>query len=99
MKDIICCHDGELKVNGSKAGNFLRSSKTNSSTPDSGSTSLPPIGTAFMYIETSSNNNSENVFVSFEKTDVIHINNITFYHNKFSSSDVNLRAMGRFRIE
>ena len=50
-----------------------------------------------MYIETSSNNNGEIVFISFERTDIIQITNITFYYNKFSSSDVNLTAMGRFR--
>ena len=52
--------------------------------PDSGATSLPHIGTAFMYIETSLNNNSENVFVSFGRTDNIQITNITFYYNGFS---------------
>ena len=52
-----------------------------------------------MYIETRSNNNGENVFCSFERTDIIQISNITFYYNRFSSSDSNLRAMGRFRIQ
>ena len=51
-----------------------------------------------MYIETSSNNNGNNVFVSWERTDIIQTTNITFYYNRFSSSDNNLRGMGRFRI-
>ena len=53
-----------------------------------------------MYIETSSNNSgSNNVLVSWERTDIIQITNITFNYNRFSSSDNNLQAMGRFRIQ
>ena len=52
-----------------------------------------------MYIETSSNNNGNNVFASFERTDIIRITNITFYCNRYSSSDSNLRGMGRLRIQ
>ena len=52
-----------------------------------------------MYIETSSNNSaSNNVFVSWERTDIIQSTNITFYYNRFSTSVNNLRGMGRFRI-
>ena len=52
-----------------------------------------------MYIETSSNNHCNNVFVSFEQTDIIQISNNTFYHNRFSIlTDDNLKSMGRFRI-
>ena len=51
-----------------------------------------------MYIETSSNNKGENVFCSWERTDLIHISNITFYYNRFSTSK-SLRRMGRFRIQ
>ena len=68
---------------------FLKSTKTNSPTGSSGATSLPPIGTCFMYIETSANNHNstnDNGFVSFERTDIIHISNITFYYNRFSTS-------------
>ena len=43
-----------------------------------------------MYIETSGNNNGENVFCSFERTDLIHISNITFYYNRFTTSSTNL---------
>ena len=52
-----------------------------------------------MYIETSSNNYGNNVFVSFERTDIIQTTNISFYYNRYSSSNQNLRVMGRFRIQ
>ena len=45
----IKCND---RNNNSKVQKFIRSTKTNSPTSESGATSLPPIGTAFMYIET-----------------------------------------------
>ena len=62
--------------------------------------SLPPIGHAFMYVETSSNNHFNNVFVSWERTDIIQITNITFYHNRLSIlTDDNSKNMGRFRIQ
>ena len=92
----ILCND--INNNG-KITNFIRATKTNSPTGSSGATSVPPIGNAFMYIETSSNNNGNNVFCSFGRIDIIQITNITFYYNRFSSSDVNLRSMGRFRIQ
>ena len=97
----IVCND--RNKNG-KQNNFFKSTKTSSPTADSGATSLPPIGNAFMYIETSGNNNNQNnngynVFVTLQRTDIIQITIITFYYNRFSSSDDNLRAMGRFRIQ
>ena len=55
-----------------------------------------------MYIETSANNHNtsnDNVFVSFERTDIIHISNITFYHNRFSTSDPSKRNMGKLDIQ
>ena len=55
-----------------------------------------------MYIETSQNNhNSENdeVWVSFERTDIIHISNITFYYNRYSISNESLRNMGKLDIQ
>ena len=58
--------------------------KTNSSTSHSGATILPSLGTAFLYIETSSNNHGNFVFVSFERTDNIEITDITFVYKKFS---------------
>ena len=93
----IKCND---KNNNGKIQNFIRSTKTNSPTNDSGATNIPPIGDIFMYIESTSNNHgSHNVFVRWERTDIIQITNITFYYNRFSISNVNLRAMGRFRIQ
>ena len=67
-----------------KIQNFMKSTKTHFPTSYSGATSLPPIGSSFMYIETSSKNHGNNVFVSFERTDIIQISDITFYYNIFS---------------
>ena len=79
--------------------NFMKSTKTNSRTGDSGATSLPPISDSFMYTKTSSNNRGKNVFVSFERTDFIQITNLTFYCNRFSIlTNDSLKSMGRFRI-
>ena len=53
-----------------------------------------------MYIDTSSNNQGNNVFVSWERTDIIQITNITFYYNRFSIlTNDSLKSMGRFRIQ
>ena len=80
--------------------NFIKSTKTNSPTGDSGAIAVHPIGSGFTYIETSSNNHSNNVFVTFELTDIIQITNITFYYNRFSIlTNNNSKAMGRFRIQ
>ena len=89
------------KNNVSKIGDFIKSTKKNSPTGHSGATNLPPIGTSFMYIETTSNNhNHERVFVSWERTDIIQISNITFYYNRFSILTNNSKkSMGRFRIQ
>ena len=88
------------KNNVSKVGDFIKSTKTNSPTGHSGATSLPPIGNSFMYIETSSNNHGNNVFVSWERTDIIQISNITFYYNRFSilTNDYK-KSMGMFKIQ
>ena len=89
------------KNNGTKAGIFLKSTITSPPTSQSGATSLPPIGSAFMYIKTSSNNHGdEKVFVSWERTDIIQITNITFYYNRFSIlTNDSLKSMGCFRIQ
>ena len=93
----IKCSD---KNGAGKIQNFGRSTKTNSPTSDSGATSLPPMGDSFMYIETSSNNHGNNVFVSWERTDIAQITNITFYYDRYSIlSDDNLLSMGRFRFQ
>ena len=67
-----------------KKQNFLKSTKINSPTGYSVATSLPPKGISFMYIETSSKNHGNNVFVSFERTDIIQVFNIAVYYNRFS---------------
>ena len=83
-----------------KLNNILKSTKTSSPTGQTGATSLPPIGTSFMFIETSSGGHGNNVFVSFERTDIIKITNITFYYNRFSIlTNDSLKSMGRFRIQ
>ena len=89
------------KNNQSRITDFIKSRKTNSPTAYSGATSLPLIGNSFMYIETSSNNHGlERVFVSWERTDIIQISNITFLYNKFSILTNNSKkSMGRFRIQ
>ena len=93
---IICNN----KNNNGKISNFIKTTRTNSPTSQSGATSLPPIGTSFMYTETSGDNNGNNVFVSFERTDIIQITNITFYYNRFSILTNNSsKSMGRFRIQ
>ena len=66
----IKCND---KNNNGNINNFIRSTKTSSPTGQSGAEDLPPIGNSFMYIETSSNNNGNNVFVSWERMDIIQI--------------------------
>ena len=94
---FIRCSD--MNNNG-KIQNFIRSTKTNSPTSESGATTLPPIGNSFMYIETSSGSHRNNVFCSFERTDIIQITNITFYYNRFSIlTNESLKSMGRFRIQ
>ena len=88
------------KNNQSRISDFIKPTKTNSPTGYSGAVSLPPIGNSFMYIETSSNNHGNNVFVSWERTDIIQITNITFYYNRFSIlTNEDKKSMGRFRIQ
>ena len=88
------------KNNQSRINDFIKSTRTNSPSSYSGATSLPPIGNSFMYIETSSNNHGPNVFVSWERTDIIQISNITFYYYRFSILTNNSKkSMGRFRIQ
>ena len=71
-------------VNGSKLGSFLKSTKTNSPIGYVEATNLHPIFNSFMYIETSSNIHGNNVFVSWERTDIIKTSTKTFYYNIFS---------------
>ena len=88
------------KNNQCRINDFIKSTRTNSPLGYSGATSLPPIGNSSMYIETSSNNHGAIVFVSWERTDIIQISNITFYCNRFSILTNNSKkSMGRFRIQ
>ena len=89
------------KNNGAKIGNFIKSTTSYSPTSYSVATSLPPIGSAFMYIEASSNiHGLEIVFVSWERTDIIRFTNRTFYYNRFSIlTKDSLKSMGRVRIQ
>ena len=93
----IICND---KNNNGKITNFVLSTKTTSPTSQSGATTLSPIGDSFLNIETSADNHGSDVFVSWERTNIIQITNITFYYNRFSIlTNNNLKAMGRFRVQ
>ena len=53
-----------------------------------------------MYIETSSNNNGDNIFVSWERTENIKITNKTIFYNRFSIlQNDSLKSMSGIRIE
>ena len=97
QKWIIKCN---IKKNDSKVGIFIKSTITNSRTGHSGATSIPPIGSSFMFIETSNNHGSDNGFVSFERTDIVQTSNITFSYNRYSIlSNDSKESMGCFRIQ
>ena len=86
----------------SKIQDFIKSTKTKNPTGGSGPNDLPPIGSAYMDIESSGNNHdiaNDDVWVSWERTDIIDISSITFYHNRFSTSDAAKRNMGRLDIQ
>ena len=91
---VIFCNDKNGK---GKISNFVEPTETNSPTGDSGATSLPLRGDSFMYIETSCNIKGDNVFCSFERTDIIQISNITFFYKRFSAGGT--KSMGRFRVQ
>ena len=87
------------KNNNGNIPTFIKSTKTNSPTSHSRATSLAPIGDSFLYLETSSINHGNIIFVSLERTDIAQITNITFYYNSFSILSIDsLKAMGRFRV-
>ena len=93
----IECND---RNNNGKIQNFIKSTKTNSPTSNSGAISLPPIGNAFMYIDTSSNNFGDGVYVILERTDIIKNTNITFYYDGFSILiEDSLKSMLRFTLQ
>ena len=79
---ICICNN---KNNKRKITKFIRTTRTKSPTTNTGVTTLPPIGSAFMYIETSGDNHGQNrVFVSWERTDIIQITKLTLYYERFS---------------
>ena len=74
---LIQCID---KNGTGKIHTFVRSTQSTFPTGNSGASSLRPIGDAFMYIETSSNNISRNVFFcSWERLNLINISNLTLF--------------------
>ena len=93
---IIECKD---KNNAGKISNFIKSTTSSSPTGDSGASNMPPIGRAFMYIETSGNNSGNNTYVKIIRRDIIQISNISFYYNRYSSSNPSSKAMGRLSID
>ena len=70
------------KINNSRIQSSLKPTKTKSPTGQVGATSLPPTGDSFMYIETNSGNNGDNVFWSFKRTDLVQITNKTFVYDR-----------------
>ena len=93
----INCND---KKNNGKVKIFTKSTKTNSPTADNGANTIPPIGNAFMYIGTSSNNHGNDGVVSCERTDTIQITDITFYYNRLSIlTNDSTKSMGRIKIQ
>ena len=91
--------NNNLKKMKAKSENFWNQQKTTSPTGYSGATSLPAIGRFSIYIERSSNNHGNKVFVSFERTDIIQISNISFYYNRFTIlTNDSIKSMRCFRI-
>ena len=88
------------KNNGADVGNFLKSTITFSPKSQSRATNLPPNGSAFIYVETSSKKYGNIVFVRFERTDLIQITIKSLYFIKFSSLiRGSLNSMDRFRLQ
>ena len=93
----VTCND---ENNNSQIVNFIKSTKSSRPTSFSGATILPTIGNAFMYIEISSNKNTNSAYVILERTDIIQITNIAFYYNTISILTINsVKSMGRFRVQ
>ena len=87
-----------IKKQRKKRQNFTKSTSASPPTGNSGETNLPPIGSSFMYIETSSGNSgSDNVFYSFERNDIVQTSNITFNYNRRLTGSK--KTMRRFIIQ
>ena len=89
------------KINPARITDYKQSTKTTSPTVSCGATALPPIGDAFMYKETSGNNSgNDNIFVSWERTNIFQITNMSFYYNRHSIlTHPHLQNKGRLRIQ
>ena len=61
-----------------KSSNFIRATKSTSPTPISGSSTIPPIAISFICMGIIGENLGLNLFVNFERIDIIQISNITF---------------------
>ena len=89
-----------IKIINRKTQNFIKSTKTSSPTGQIGATSIPFFGNAFIYIETSSGNKSNDVFVSFERTDIFQVSNISSHYNRYSiPQNYLLESLGHLRIQ
>ena len=86
------------KNNNGKIQNFIKSSISTTPSPNTGINTIPTIGKSFLYIETGSNSHGDNVYCSFERTDIIQISKISFHYNRYSAEN-DYKAMGRFRIQ
>ena len=76
---------------------IFQEQQSNSPTPDTGASNIPPIGDSLMDLETRRNNYGQNVFVIFKGTDIIQISKITVYYIRFSTGKI--ISMTRFRIQ
>ena len=61
---------------------------------------MPSIRDSFLYIETSSSDHGNNVFVSWQRIDIIQITDITFYYKRFSNlTNISSKSVDRFRFQ
>ena len=82
-----------------KVTSFIIAKKTNSPMRKTCATISPPVGDAFMHIETSGTNFGSNVFVSFERTEAIQIGNNMFCYSRYSNATSNFRSIRRPRFQ
>ena len=90
-----------IKLEMVKNTKFYKVNKNKQPNISGGATCVPSVGDSFMYIETNPGSfGSDNVFVSWERTDIIQTSVNSFYFNRFSilTNDSN-KSMGRFRIQ
>ena len=77
--------------------NFIKSTNESSASRNSGATSLTPIGTTFVDVETKVHvSGDENAFVSFERTDIFQVSFNTFFER---DSHIYLMILLRLRID